>query len=123
MIIRFLLVVQVLSNYFFERTKGLLYYEGGEIFYCDELFSSGSDDSMIISIALYLYIIPLLVSLVTSNKKVLFYIVLVVYIIQVASYVLIEVCSVFDTIVFGKNILLLIIVVLPIVILYRLKQK
>ena len=121
-IIRTLLGLQVICGYFFIKSTGLLYFDN-QIVYCNDLMSSGSDDSMVVQLTMYIYCFPLLLSFF-FRKKVMIYAVTVSYMLQIASYFLIDVCSISDTILYGINISLALLLIIPMAtILLLIKTK
>lgn len=119
--IRTLLAIQILSIYLFSKTSGLLYHDD-RLTYCNDLMSSGSNDSMIVEMGIYIYCLPMLLSLI-FKERVIFYSLIMVYILQLGSYLLIEVCSIPDTVLFGRNIPLLLLLFIPPVSIYLLKKR
>ena len=118
---RILLTLQILCTYIFSKTAGLLYYDG-KVHYCNDLMSSGSEDSMMVELAMYIYCIPLLLTL-TSNRRLVYYGIIGACLIQLASYLLIQVCSITDTIIYGLNIPLTLMMIIPIVAIYLIRLK
>lgn len=92
---------------FFYRSDGLAYWDGSEIKYTRDLFSSGSDDDVAIIVIGMIGLVGAILSFLNSSKKYLTIVVIAVAILQWSSQILIEVGSVFETLVFTRNIYLL----------------
>ena len=118
---RIFLILQILFSYIFSKTAGLIYYDD-KVHYCNDLMSSGSEDSMVVELAMYVYWIPLLLTM-ASNRKLVLYALVGAYILQLGSYLLIQVCSITDTIIYGLNIPLILIQIIPLTAIYLLTEK
>jgi len=99
-------------SYLFDETRGLLsaWYLDGELVleYVNQLYSSGSDDDITIELGIILYI-PLIMVYLITRKITLFSIFVhaVLVTIQSFCFLCIEVGSIFDTIFYGRNYILL----------------
>jgi len=92
---------------FFYRTHGLAYLDGSEIKYTRHLFSSGSDDDVAIVFIGMIGFVGAILAFINSSKKYLTFVVIGVAILQWASQILIQVGSIFETLIFTRNIYLL----------------
>lgn len=122
MIIKLLIAAQILTCFLFPFTGGLLYLENGYPIFCDELMSSGSDDSFVISLTMFFYA-PLFLLSFFLKRGWLFSVILMIHLSQLFLYTTLPVCSIVDTILYNKNVLLLIILVLPFIMLTHLRRK
>lgn len=106
-------VLYVILSYFFWKTNGLLFIwsensNGVIVKYVTDLYSSGSDDNNMIGISIMLYLI--LIGIYSFYRKDVLWgvgIHIVTIVLQSVSLLLIESGSIFDTIIYDKNFILL----------------
>ena len=107
-------IIMIISSYLFQDTQGLLYImdlsnEDIRIKYVSELLSSGSNDNMLIGLYDWFYI-PLIVLYLFNKCKITKFILgtyFFIVFLQLLSLMLLDVGSIYETITYGKNLILL----------------
>ena len=118
-IVRLLFALEaVFSFVFFYRTSGLGYYDEGDYVLVKSLFSSGSDDDVAIVLMGTICVIIFLILIVKNwSKKAMNWIIAIGFVLQLFALLLIQVGSLIDTIVYGRNFVLLFVVLFQVTIL------
>ena len=101
-------------SYLFQNTQGLLYIMDSSedkvtMKYVSELLSSGSDDNMLIGVIDWFYapVILLYLFLRCHLSKLILSAFILIVSIQIFSFMLIDIGSIYETIIYGKNYILL----------------
>jgi len=107
-------IIMMISSYLFQDTQGLLYImdhsnEDITIKYVSALLSSGSNDNMLIGLYDWFYI-PLIVLYLFNKCNITRFILgtyFFIVFLQLLSLMLLDVGSIYETIIYGKNLILL----------------
>ena len=107
-------IIMVLFSYLFNGTQGLLYItdntnEAIAIKYVSELLSSGAEDNMIIGLFDWFYIpIIILYAYKCYMTKFILSTYFLIISLQLLSFMLLDIGSIYETIIYGKNLILFI---------------
>ena len=107
-------IIMILFSYLFNGTEGLLYItdninEAIAIKYVSELLSSGAEDNMIIGLFDWFYIpIIILYAYKCYMTKFILSTYFLIISLQLFSFMLLDIGSIYETIIYGKNLILFI---------------
>ena len=108
-----LLALQAFLSYLFEMGEGLVimsYLVEGELIKVTDLYSSGSDDNVMIGLGMHLYLLAFILLLVRVRNKFGIYdisVLISALFLQFFLIILIEAGSIFDTVLYGGDYILL----------------
>lgn len=123
-ILRLFILFQILSCYIFlKHTDGFIYLIDDGFDYTKNLQSSGGEDEASIFFVMLFYIIYFILSLIFWSNKVLLRLLVFTIIMHILSLSLIQMGSIYQTIIKDKNLWLLFIMINPILMFLILSIK
>ncbi|MTI41154.1 hypothetical protein [Fulvivirga lutimaris] len=125
MISRITLTLQLISFWLYENyTNGLSECGDGErdVLYCNDLMSSGGEDSIMVTAAWIFYVLPWIVSWFKSRRLLIGTLIFAI-VAQYFFFLMVQVCDPISTLFCTFNVPLFLIIILPIALLIFLTSK